>query len=134
MYSPLIATADMAFAENRRVRAAVADARAQVRRVLLRYRRHRLLIVSGASDARDGGSRVEAKIRSKIRTGTLPRTDRNGRCWVGKGSGRLCHACDAQTTTSDLEYEVDTPDGGTLLFHADCWAAWRVVAAESVND
>jgi len=69
-------------------------------------------------------------IRAKIALGFLPvASDPTGKVWVGKGSGRLCDACDRPITDTDVECETDLPTGGTLRFHRPCLHVWQQAPA-----
>jgi len=135
MYSDVIGHADETLTANRLVRANSADLRAHTNALMLTYRAHRFPQVCGASDAsitpRTTDVDRAAMMRSKIRSGALPRpAETPEKCWVGKGTKRLCDGCGAALAPDDLEYELDISSGGILLFDANCLAAWSGLRAE----
>jgi hypothetical protein len=71
----------------------------------------------------DAGS---ARIMDKLSQGILP-TDDPVKVWGGKGTGRSCDGCDELISSSDVEHEVEMPDGRTLRFHVACAELWRVL-------
>ena len=72
---------------------------------------------------------LAANIRAKIRSGALLPPDPSPKCYVGKGTHRLCDGCDEVITPEQLEYEHDVTDSATLRFHAECFTAWRDACA-----
>jgi hypothetical protein len=61
------------------------------------------------------------RILAKIRSGALPPPRKPpAKCYAGKGSGRLCDACNRPITSDDVEYELDA----TLIFHRNCYVIW----------
>jgi len=100
---------------------------------MLRYRAHRFPHLSGGSVRSSNPTDCAATMRSKIRSGELPQpAETLEKCWVGKGTKRLCHGCGAALSSDDLEYELDIPGGGILLFDANCLAAWNGLRAERI--
>jgi hypothetical protein len=74
---------------------------------------------------------VSDRIRTKIGLGLLPvATNPFMRTWVGKGTGRLCDACDRPIAEADVECEADVPgDQTSLRFHRPCLIAWQQARA-----
>ena len=53
--------------------------------------------------------------------------------WAGEGSGQRCSLCGEPIASSQVEYEVDVPDGEvlrTFRFHLLCHQVWSVVATD----
>ena len=69
MYSDLIRIGDDALAANQRLRGQTADLQARTVALMLRYYRHRLPLLIGASDASDEHERVCVVCRSTIKSG-----------------------------------------------------------------
>lgn len=63
------------------------------------------------------------KIRAKLSAGMLP-ADAPAKCFVGKGTGHRCDACDFPVT--DIEAEFDAADGHAWRFHRACYNVWMV--------
>jgi hypothetical protein len=63
-------------------------------------------------------------IRDKLARGQLPAI-RPATVWSGFGSATRCVACDAPIEQRQVRYEFDTPDRGTLAFHAGCFELWE---------
>jgi hypothetical protein len=75
----------------------------------------------------DGPARL--KIRQKVGDGSLPCEPRP-KTWAGAGRGESCDGCDEYVLVSDIEFEVDLPDGKTLRFHRACFEIWHIECEE----
>jgi hypothetical protein len=63
-------------------------------------------------------------IRCKVDARVLPRGTPDN-VSARRGDGQQCHACDDLISTGQVEYGVDLPGLGTLLFHASCFGLWE---------
>ena len=141
MYSRAIDLAEQTLADNERVRMESAELQAQVRDVMLTYRRHHFPQLSGASDAGDAAlpqltaTDITEKILNKFRSGLLP-LPRNApeKCYVGKGTRRPCDGCDGLITLDEIEYELDLSETCTVRFHDACLALWHTARAERMAE
>lgn len=76
---------------------------------------------------------VARSIRFKVASGALPLPAASPeKCFVGKGTKRPCDGCDEIITADQLEYELDIAENQTLVFHANCLAAWHTVRVEAI--
>jgi hypothetical protein len=71
---------------------------------------------------------LRTKVRSAIRTGTLP-DSRPERMWGGPGDGTPCGACDKPLNCDEIGFELQFTRAGTsspacVQFHVQCYAAW----------
>jgi hypothetical protein len=65
-------------------------------------------------------------IRNKIRSGALPRAVEFVNTWYGRGTGRLCIACERPIAACDIEVEGDPGDGTALFFHGGGYRMWDI--------
>jgi len=66
-------------------------------------------------------------IRARIRSGRLPRAQGH-RLFGGKGHGTLCACCDRFITSSQIQFDIESPraDGWVAHpMHLDCFELWR---------
>jgi hypothetical protein len=71
-------------------------------------------------------SDMAALIADKIHSRALPLPpEPPAKYFAGKGTGKLCDACEQAITAEQLEFEVDVTDGRTLRFHEKCLDMWR---------
>jgi len=63
------------------------------------------------------------KVRSKLRTGALPR-DEPLKLWTGYGTEQKCVCCDAPILRRQVEYEPEMPDGRRFKMHIGCHGLW----------
>jgi hypothetical protein len=63
-------------------------------------------------------------IGAKVVAGTLPRMNVQ-KVWAGLGKGLPCSACDRSISRTEVEHEVDVPDGSRLRFHRTCLMVWQ---------
>jgi hypothetical protein len=66
-------------------------------------------------------------IRTRIRTGRLPSLQGH-RLFGGKGDGALCACCDRFITSSEIQFDIESPraDGWVSHpMHLDCFELWR---------
>jgi len=114
MYLEAIAVANQTLAVNKRLRADAAELRADARALLVKFRRHRFLHVSGGSDA-DDGDQVRALLRDFC-TGDAP-----PKSYVGFSRGSACQACGGTINPGDIEYDLVTASA-TLRLDGRCYA------------
>jgi hypothetical protein len=78
---------------------------------------------------------VAASICDKIRSGALPPPPETPqKCFVGKGTSRLCDACDEVITPEQIEYEIDITESRTLRVHDACLALWHAARTERMAE
>ena len=49
------------------------------------------------------------------------------RTWAGHGTGATCNGCGGLIQPSEIEYEIELPEGSdarTLHFHFACYRSW----------
>jgi len=72
---------------------------------------------------------LRQRARALIQDGVLPRRLPE-KTWGGYGTGGLCALCAQSIQQTDVEYEVQDPQGPcTYRFHFMCHAAWQLECA-----
>jgi hypothetical protein len=122
-YSDEIAIADEVLSAKKRLRERVGELHANTVAVMLRYRRHRFLRFTGASDTND-----EQRVRELLRD--LATRSGRPRSYVGYSRGSVCKACGNAIKVNDLEYDV-VGDMSEIRLDAGCYERlidqWRRV-------
>lgn len=70
---------------------------------------------------------LRALIRARIRSGRLPSLQGH-RLFGGKGDGALCACCDRFVTSSEIQFDIESPRAGDWVshpMHLDCFERWR---------
>ena len=73
-------------------------------------------------------------IRTRIRLGRLP-TAKGHRLFGGRGEGTPCACCDRFITSSQIQFDIESPRAGGWVSHAmhqDCFELWRMESRASV--
>jgi hypothetical protein len=70
---------------------------------------------------------AEGTIREKLAAGILPH-DARGITFSSFGTGRVCDGCDTPILPTEMEYEVQARDRGTIRFHVTCVLLWQTLA------
>ena len=73
--------------------------------------------------------------RERCESGELPNNHPVG-TWAGPGNGQPCALCDEPIAVSQVEYEVDVPDGTVrrvFRFHILCHQVWLLVCANGIK-
>jgi len=66
-------------------------------------------------------------IRARIRSGRLPGPEGH-RLFGGKGDGTICACCDRFITSSEIQFDVESPRAGSWVSHSmhlACFELWR---------
>jgi hypothetical protein len=74
---------------------------------------------------------LRQRARDRIRDGRLP-GEIPSRCWGGHGSNAPCSLCDEVIAPGEVEYEIESVEGGLHRihrFHFLCHAAWQLECA-----
>lgn len=72
---------------------------------------------------------IRVRVRSLVLTGQLP-CEEPDTVWAGRGTGTLCIACREVIEASEVEYEVELPNGVTMRLHRACHVIWEEECAE----
>lgn len=72
---------------------------------------------------------LRALARDRIAKGELPGEPAT-RMWGGDGTGRLCSLCGEPVQPDQIEFEVESGRGHSLIFHMVCQSVWQL---ECVN-
>jgi hypothetical protein len=71
--------------------------------------------------AEDDGALI---VRAKLALGRLRRDACTIDSVIELGNHRICDGCDRPILPSEAEMRAQFADGGTLRFHAPCFATW----------
>jgi len=69
--------------------------------------------------------RLRTAVRARIASRHLPRGC-EGRLFAGYGEGAACAVCDRPIGATEVQYEVEFPNGTRMTFHLLCHAAWQL--------
>jgi hypothetical protein len=58
-------------------------------------------------------------IRERLDQGALPRKP-PAKMYAGRGTGRVCGACDQPIAADDIEYEWEADNGRVIRLHREC--------------
>lgn len=73
-------------------------------------------------------SHLREQARRHIADGRLPSIPPR-HTLAGSGSGCACAVCDQTISPQELEYEIETGNGGSQHFHIACYTAWFMESA-----
>ena len=99
MYSELIALADCTLAVNRRLRVEAAALRADANALMMRYRGHWFIHLSGGSDTSPDETARQI-LRDFLSSGQTLKS------FVGPSRGSVCKACGTTIKPGEIEYDV----------------------------
>ena len=68
---------------------------------------------------------LRAHVRQLLDTGALPLRSDNQKLYGGHGSNQICDCCGEIISTSDVLYEVESPEHSLLAMHRSCFEAWE---------
>jgi hypothetical protein len=69
---------------------------------------------------------LRTRIEQLVKVGVLT-CDEPEHTWAGQGTGQRCAICRELIGTPKPEYEVELPDGRTLVVDRRCYDVWRDV-------